>query len=235
MSILQVQNIEAGYNTKPVLHGVSVEIDRGGILGVVGPNGSGKSTLLKAIFGILKLTAGKIIFDGREVHNLGSAARFAAGIGFCPQGNRVFEDMTVEENFLMGGFSLGKDEIRGRIKEVLDFLPALRERQGQLAGTLSGGEKQMLAFGRALMTRPKLLLLDEPSLGLAPNGVKDVLEKVAALRGGFGMTIIIVEQKVRQVAAICDRIIALKMGRIFLEGKPDTLMEEHKLREAFLW
>jgi branched-chain amino acid transport system ATP-binding protein len=143
--------------------------------------------------------------------------------------------MTVEENFLMGGFSLGKDVLRGRIKEVLDFLPALRERQGQLAGTLSGGEKQMLAFGRALMTRPKLLLLDEPSLGLAPKGVTDVLEKVTALRTDFGMTIIIVEQKVRQVAAICDRIIALKMGRIFLEGKPDALMEEHKLREAFLW
>lgn len=233
--ILEIQNIAVGYNTKPVLHCVSLHVEHNSILGVVGPNGSGKSTLLKAIFGILKPTAGKILFEGREVQNIGSSARFAAGIGFCPQGNRVFEDMTVAENLAMGGFSLGKKLCEARTDEVLTFLPILKDRYDQSAGTLSGGEKQMLALGRALMTRPKLLLLDEPSLGLSPKGVTDIFEKVTELKQELGMTVIIVEQKVRQVASICDKMVALKMGKVFQEGTPAALMQEGKLREAFLW
>jgi len=233
--ILKLQNIEAGYDKKPVLHGVTFDVEEGGILGVIGPNGSGKSTLLKAIFGILRPTQGKIIFDGREIQNENAPARFAAGIGFCPQGNRVFDEMTVTENLAMGGFSLDKKSLSERMDEVFAFLPALKERAAQNAGTLSGGEKQMLAFGRALMTRPKLLLLDEPSLGLSPKGVIDVFEKVRVLKEDFGMTVIIVEQKVKQVATVCNRIIALKMGKIFEEGPPETLMQSGKLREAFLW
>jgi len=233
--ILEIQNITVGYSTKPVLHCVSLHVEHNSILGVVGPNGSGKSTLLKAIFGVLKPTAGKILFKGKEVQNIGSSARFTAGIGFCPQGNRVFQDMTVSENLAMGGFSLDKSLLATRVNEVLTFLPVLKTRYKQSAGTLSGGEKQMLALGRALMTRPKLLLLDEPSLGLSPKGVADVFEKVKELERELGMTVIIVEQKVRQVAGICDKMIALKMGKVFEEGTPAALMQEGKLREAFLW
>jgi len=233
--LLEIQNVAVGYNTKPVLHCVSLCVEHNSILGIVGPNGSGKSTLLKAIFGILKPTTGKILFEGKEVQNTVSSARFAAGIGFCPQGNRVFEDMTVSANLTMGGFSLDRSLLATRVNEVLTFLPVLKSRYKQSAGTLSGGEKQMLALGRALMTRPKLLLLDEPSLGLSPKSVADVFERILVLKKEHGMTVIIVEQKVRQVAEICDKMIALKMGKIFQEGTPASLMQEGKLRQAFLW
>jgi len=233
--MLQVQQIETGYGKKQVLFGLSLEVRQGETVAIIGPNGSGKSTLLKAVCGLIQPWKGEIRFAGELLNGSTPAKNVRRGITFAPQGNRVFPDMTVMENLEIGGYHLPKKELRTRIEHVLDMFPILRERPKQIAGKLSGGEQQMVALARALIPQPKLLMLDEPSLGLFPGIVKDVFERIQTIRRETGVSILIVEQKVREVLAICTRAYSLKLGKVFFEGTPDELKQDPaKLKELFL-
>lgn len=233
--MLQVQQIETGYGKKQVLFGLSLEVRAGEAVAVIGPNGSGKSTLLKAICGLIRPWKGEIRFGGDVLNASTPAANVRRGITFAPQGNRVFADLSVLENLEIGGCHLARQELRGRIEQVMDIFPILRERPRQLAGKLSGGEQQMVALARALIPQPKLLMLDEPSLGLSPSVMKGVFEKIREVNRKNGVSLLIVEQKVREVLAICDRVYSLKLGKVAFEGTPAELMADPAtIRNLFL-
>ena len=233
--LLEIKALETGYGKKQVIFGLSLDVGPHEIVALIGPNGAGKSTVLKAVCGLIPTWKGDIYFKGELINGCTPAKNVSRGITFAPQGNRVFSDMTVKENLEIGGFQLSRAELKGRIDQVLSLLPALQERIKQFAGRLSGGEQQMVALARALIPKPKLLMLDEPSLGLAPNLAKTVFEKVAQLNEETGVSILIVEQKFREVLGICDRVYSLKLGKIAFEGQPDDLKEDRaKLKELFL-
>lgn len=233
--MLETRNLEAGYGKKQVLFGVSLEVRQGEIVALIGPNGAGKSTVLKAVCGLIPTWKGEIRFDGIRLNGSTPAKNVARGITFCPQGNRVFDELTVLENLEIGGYQLSKKDLKGRIEEVLTFFPVLRERLKQDAGRLSGGEQQMLSVARALVPRPTLLMLDEPSLGLAPNLVKAVFDQMTRVNRETGVAILIVEQKVRDVLAISQRVYSLRLGRVAFMGLPASLEEDKdKLRDLFL-
>lgn len=234
-AILSVRELDAGYGKKQVLFGVSLAVQPGEIVAIIGPNGSGKSTALKVVHGLLPVWSGDLTFRGQPMDGCPPAARVSRGITFTPQGNRVFTELTVLENLQIGGCQLPQAELRSRIAEVLQFLPALAERQTQLAGHLSGGEQQLLAIGRALIPQPKLLMLDEPSLGLSPNLVSQIFDKIIEINRSTGAAVLIVEQKVREVLKICDRVYSLKLGRVVHDGLPGPLLSDKvKLKELFL-
>ena len=232
--MLSVDDLETGYGKKQVLSGVSLEVQPGEIVALIGPNGAGKSTILKTVCGLLPAWRGQIRFDGASTNDSTPAKNVARGITFAPQGNRVFDELTVMENLEVGGFQLPRKELRGRIEQVLGMFPILRERARQDAGKLSGGEQQMLAVARALVPKPKLLMLDEPSLGLAPNIVGAVFEKIVQINQEAGVTVLIVEQKVREVLRIAHRAYGLRLGKIALEGPPDVFLEGDNLKRLFL-
>ncbi len=233
--MLTVSNLDTGYGKKKVLHNVSLEVQSGEIIAIIGPNGSGKSSILKAICGLLRPWCGEILFDGTRMNEHKPAASIALGISFCPQGNRVFDKLSVKENLEIGGIYVAKKEIRSRISDILDLFPALRSRLKLYAGQLSGGEQQMLALARALIPDPKLLMLDEPSLGLAPNLLDDVFEKIVGINRETGTAILIVEQKVLRVLELCHRLYALKLGIISFAGNPDMLTSDQgRLKRLFL-
>jgi len=232
--MLSVSDLETGYGKKQVLFGVSLEVREGEIVALIGPNGAGKSTALKVVCGLLPAWRGQIRFDGATVNGSTPARNVARGITFAPQGNRVFDELTVMENLEVGGFQLPRKELKGRIEQVMEMFPILRERARQDAGKLSGGEQQMLAVARALVPEPKLLMLDEPSLGFAPNIVGEVFEKIVEINQEAGVTILIVEQKVREVLRIAHRAYGLRLGRIALEGPPASFLEADRLKQLFL-
>jgi branched-chain amino acid transport system ATP-binding protein len=233
--MLEVKKINTGYDKKQVLFEVSIEVKQGEIVSIIGPNGSGKSTLLKAVCGLIPTWSGELIFNKQKLDGNEPPDNLKLGISFCPQGNRVFDELTVNENLEIGGYILKKNEAKTRIENILGIFPMLKERLNQEAGSLSGGEQQMLAVARALIPEPKLLLLDEPSLGLAPNLVKEVLEKFVELNKKLGITILIVEQKVREVLSISKRTYGLKLGRVAYEGTSQDLLDsKEKLKELFL-
>jgi branched-chain amino acid transport system ATP-binding protein len=233
--MLEIKALDTGYGKKQVLHSVSMEVRAGEIVAVIGPNGSGKSTVLKTVCGLLPVWKGQILFDGAPLNGSSPAMNISRGITFAPQGNRVFGELTVQENLETGGFHMQKNELGGRIESVLKLFPILRERIQQEAGKLSGGEQQMLAFARALIPQPKLLMLDEPSLGLSPPLIKTVFEKIVEINRETKTTILIVEQKVREVLEICNRVYSLKLGEVAFAGSPDELKgNKAKLRELFL-
>lgn len=233
--MLQVEQLETGYGKKQVLFGLSLEVRQGEAIAIIGPNGAGKSTVLKAICGLIHPWKGEIRFEGELLNDSTPAKNVRRGITFAPQGNRVFPDMTVMENLEIGGCQLPKQELRTRIEHVLTVFPILRERPKQVTGKLSGGEQQMVALARALIPKPRLLMLDEPSLGLSPSIVKDVFERIQTIGRGTGISILIVEQKVNEVLAICDRVYLLKLGKVFFTGAPDTLKHDKaKIKELFL-
>jgi len=191
--------------------------------------------VLKAVCGLIQPWKGEICFEGELLNGFTPAKSVRRGITFAPQGNRVFPDLTVMENLEIGGCQLPKQELRTRIEHILDMFPLLRERPKQAAGKLSGGEQQMVALARALIPKPKLLMLDEPSLGLSPGIVKDVFERIQTISRETGISILIVEQKVREVLAICKRVYSLKLGRIAFEGPPGKLIEDKsRLKDLFL-
>jgi len=201
---------------------------------LIGPNGAGKSTTLKAICGLLKPTSGQILFQGEIINGLAPYELVERGLSLVPEGRRVFTTMTVRENLEMGAFIRNeKKEIEEKINQVFSLFPILKERQKQRAGTLSSGEQQMLALGRALMLKPKLLLLDEPSLGLSPNFVEMVFEKIKETNQE-GVTILLVEQNVRKALEYCHRGYVFSIGQIFLEDKAENLLKNEKIRETFL-
>lgn len=233
--MLEIRDIETGYGKKQVLFGLALKVQRGEVVAIIGPNGSGKSTALKAACGLIPVWKGEIHFNDTLINGSTPAQNVSRGITFSPQGNRVFDELTVMENLEIGGFQLPRKELKGRISEVFQLFPILKERSRQNAGKLSGGEQQMLALARAMVPKPKLLMLDEPSLGLAPNLVKTVFQKITQVNKETGVTILIVEQKVREVLEICDKVYSVKLGRVAFRGKPEELKKDKdKLKQLFL-
>ncbi len=233
--MLQIRKLDTGYGKQQVLFGLSIEVRKGDIDAIIGPNGAGKSTVLKAVCGLIPTWSGEIRFDGTVNNGSTPAQNVARGLTFAPQGNRVFTDLTVRENLEIGGFQLPRKELRGRIAQVIEMFPILKDRAKQDAGNLSGGEQQMLALARALIAKPKLLMLDEPSLGLSPNLVRSVFEKIVKINQVTGVTIVIVEQKVREVLRISNRVYSLKLGKLAFDGTSEELRNDKaKLKELFL-
>jgi len=235
--MLRVLNLEAGYGGLRVLKGISLHVDPGEAVAIIGPNGSGKTTLLKAIAGILRPRAGSILLDKREVGGVPAERLVALGCSLVPEGRHVFPSMTVRENLLLGAHARRRRrdgaDIAAALDEVHGLFGILRERAGQLAGTLSGGQQQMLAIGRALMAGPRLLLLDEPSLGVAPLVVKDIYGAIEGLRSR-GLTILLVEQNARVALEVADRGYVIETGQIVLEGTSRELRDNREVQRAYL-
>ncbi len=232
--MLELRSVRAGYGSFQALFDVSLEVRAGEAVGVIGPNGAGKTTLMRVISGLIRPAAGSIAMEGTDL--LATPAHRIVGIGIAhvPESRRLFPRMTVEDNLKMGGFlPAARPKFRDRLDFVYGLFPRLRERRRQLAGTMSGGEQQMCAIGRALMSDPKLLLLDEPSAGLAPVLVEQVFDLVKRIRAG-GLNVLIVEQNVQQVLRVVDRAYLLKAGRIQATGTAAELLASETIREAYL-
>lgn len=235
MNILRANIPEAGYGKKVVLRNISLSVDEGAIVGLIGPNGAGKSTLLKALIGIVQVPNGDISFNSLNITRLTTEARVAHGLSFVPQGNRVFTELSVRENIEVGGYLLADRKlVQERMDAALQLFPELRERLKQTAGQLSGGEKQQLALCRALMLNPKVLMLDEPSLGLSPKLVTHAFDIIKSINTKFGTTILIVEQKVRELLRIVQRVHALRMGEIVFSGTSEELQSGDTMKKIFL-
>ncbi len=232
--MLKVNELHTGYGKKPVLFGPSLEVTKGEIVAIIGPNGAGKSTILKAICGLIPVWDGKITFENSCINGSTPAKNVKRGITFCPQGNRVFDELSVSENLQIGGIHLKKKELAVRIDDVLQLFPMLKDRLKQNAGTLSGGEQQMLALGRALISMPRLLLLDEPSLGLSPVLITTAFERIRQVNSEMGTAVLIVEQKIRKVFKICHRVYGIKLGKVAFEDTPYGLLQHIKLKKLFL-
>jgi branched-chain amino acid transport system ATP-binding protein len=231
---LRVQDLTAGYGGLPALHGVSLEVKRGEIVALVGANGAGKSTLLRAVAGLLQPRSGRIDLEGRRIDGRAAHEIVRSGIAYVPEGRHLFGRLTVLDNLLLGAFTYRDPRARARgLSEVTTLFPVLKDRAGQLAGTLSGGEQQMLAIARGLMSRPRLLLLDEPSLGIAPKLVSRIYEALAAINRG-GLTLLLVEQNVRAALACASRAYVLQTGRMVREGPSAELLGSDLVRRAFL-
>lgn len=232
--MLQISELETGYGRKQVLFGLSLEVHSGEVVALIGPNGAGKSTVLKAVCGLIPVWKGEVRFEGLRLNGSTPANNVSRGITFCPQGNGVFSSLTVLENLEVGGFQLPRKELVGRICEVFELFPVLNDRRHQEAGKLSGGEQQMLALARALVPKPRLLLLDEPSLGLSPNLVDAVFQKVVQINQQTGTAVLMVEQKVRHVLAIAHRAYGLRLGKIVVEGSSQHILTGDNLKSLFL-
>ena len=231
--LLQVSALEAGYGRVPVLRGVGLHVGTGEIVTLLGPNGAGKTTLLRAVAGALRPWAGSVRVGGTEVAGLAAERIVAAGVALVPEGRRLFPGLTVTENLLLGGYSRGRADLTADLHRVHSLFPRLAERAGQVAGRLSGGEQQMCAVGRALMSRPRLLLIDELSLGLAPAVVEDLLALLPELTVG-GTGILLVEQDVEAALSVAARGYLLELGAVTREGPSGRLLADPKLREAYL-
>jgi branched-chain amino acid transport system ATP-binding protein len=232
--ILELADLTAGYGDVQVLWGVSFAVREGEIVTLVGANGAGKTTSLKAVSGVVPATGGRIMFDGNRIDKLASHRIAALGISHVPEGRRLFPMMTVRENLELGPASREARKSREEsIQHVFSLFPRLKERESQMAGTLSGGEQQMVAIGRGLMAKPRLLMLDEPSLGLAPIVVKEMFEIIKRVNQE-GITVLLVEQNVQQSLKIADRAFVLENGRVVLEGAGAELLNDERVREAYL-
>jgi len=232
--ILQVKDIKVQYLSIPVIQGLSLTVDPGETVCVVGANGAGKSTFLKAIMGAVSVFDGEILFQGRAIQDLNTEEIVRIGITYVPEERMLFTALSVEENLLLGAYTLNdKERIRENLQFVYSLFPILRDRRSQAALTLSGGEQQMVAIGRGLMSNPQILMLDEPSLGLAPVLVDEVLNTVRRLKEE-GMTILLVEQNVREALDLADRGYVIQTGRIVAEGSGKELLESDIFRTAFL-
>ena len=235
MALLEVQNIIAGYGKGPdILTDLSLKVDQGQSYCIIGPNGAGKSTLLRVICGLLKPRQGSVMYQGAAIHSYRTDTILKRGIAFVPQDRSLFPDMTVIENLRMGGFVLNDRKlINQRIQEVMDLFPILRERSSQRAKTLSGGEQQMLAMGRTLILKPEIIMLDEPSLGLAPKVADQVFKNIERLID-TGMTIILVEQNARKGLETSDWGVVLDLGTNRFEGPANTILSDPRIQELYL-
>lgn len=224
--MLKIQKLKSGYNGMKVLHGLDLKVGLGEIVALIGPNGAGKSTLLKSIFNLCEIYSGKIIFKDKDITNLSTHYLIYEGISYVPQGRQVFSDLTVKENLEMGAFVMEDHELlRTNMADVFSKFPILKERKNDYAFTLSGGQQQMLAIGRALIQDPELLLLDEPSLGLAPKTMKEIFKKIVEI-SKEGISVIIVEQNAKQAVDIADRTYILEDGKIALKGGKEILKDK---------
>ena len=233
--MLKLDSVQVSYGAIQAVRGVSLEVPEGEVVTIIGANGAGKSTLLKSIVGLEAVTSGRVLLDGRDITSVPPHIRTGLGIALSPEGRGVFPDQTVRDNLLLGAY-LKKDNTARtdeKIERSFGLFPRLRERQEQFAGTLSGGEQQMLAIARALMSEPKLLLLDEPSLGLAPLIIKDIFRTIRTLRE-MGLTILLVEQMANQALGVADHAYVLETGQITHQGKGSDLLKDPKVRAAYL-
>jgi branched-chain amino acid transport system ATP-binding protein len=233
--MLKLESVKVAYGAIQAVKGVSIEVRKGEVVTIIGANGAGKSTLLKSICGLEPITEGRILLDGKDITNVASHQRVGLGVAMSPEGRGVFADQTVRENLMLGAYSRKSDPAAtaAAIEREFKRFPRLRERQDQLSGTLSGGEQQMLAISRALMSDPRLLLLDEPSLGLAPLIIKDIFNAIRQLREA-GLTILLVEQMAKQALGVADRAYVLETGHITAEGTGRALLNDPKVKAAYL-
>ena len=229
---LNAENMLGGYGETTILNGCSISVEKGEIAVIVGPNGAGKSTAMRAIFGMLNLQAGKVIFDNQDITSLKPQERVGKGMGFVPQTNNVFTSMTVLENMEIGGF-INKDRFEENVQEVFKLFPILKEKEKQLVAELSGGQRQQVAVGRALITNPKLLMLDEPTAGVSPIVVKELFEKIIEI-SKTGIAILMVEQNAKQALNIADHGFVLVQGENRYTDKGSNLLANKDVRKAFL-
>ena len=232
MSVLTLEAIDAGYGETSILHGVSMEVGAGEIVVIIGPNGAGKSTAMKAVFGMLNITAGRVVLAENEITGLAPEQVVRAGVSYVPQVGNVFTTMSVQENLEMGGY-LRRDDLRPRIDEIFAMFPDLAEKRRQPAGSLSGGQRQMVAMGRALMLEPKVLLLDEPTAGLSPKYRSEIFETVKRINA-TGVPILMVEQNAKQALGIADRAYVLVDGENRLDGRGADLLADAEVARMFL-
>ena len=234
MALLEVQDIQVYYGMIQALKGVSFSVNEGEVIALIGANGAGKTTTLHTVTGLLRAKSGHIIYDGQDITKVPPHKIVTMGMAHVPEGRRVFANMTVLQNLKMGAFTRSdKNEIDATIEKVYKRFPRLKERQNQMAGTLSGGEQQMLAMGRALMSHPKIILMDEPSMGLSPifvNEIFDIIQSVSA----SGTTVLLVEQNARKALSIADGAYVLETGNVVLEGKADELLHNDAIKKAYL-
>ncbi len=234
MSLLEVEDLVTQYDKVVALHGISFKVDKGECVALIGSNGAGKSTTLMTISGVLKPSRGKVVFDGQEIHNLRPHEITRMGVMQVPEGRRILTRMTVRENLLLGYYVRRKEKKADiPMQMVFELFPRLKERIDQVGNTLSGGEQQMLAIGRALMSSPRLLLLDEPSLGLAPVLVERVFDTLRQIRAQ-GTTVLLVEQNARAALRLADRAYVLEVGNVVMEGPGPQLLQDPKVQEAYL-
>ena len=233
--MLRLNSVNVSYGAIQAVRDVSIEVPRGEVVTIIGANGAGKSTLLKSIVGLEPVTNGQVFLDGQDITSTPAHRRTGMGVALSPEGRGVFSDQSVRDNLLLGAYSKKADaaQTEQKIEHFFGLFPRLRERQEQVAGTMSGGEQQMLAIARALMSEPKLLLLDEPSLGLAPLIIKDIFNTIRTLRE-TGLTILLVEQMANQALAVADHAYVLETGRITHQGKGSDLLNDPKVRAAYL-
>jgi branched-chain amino acid transport system ATP-binding protein len=230
--LLDVSNLHVSYGAIKAIKGISLHVNRGEVVTILGANGAGKTTTLRTLSGLLKPTEGTIVFDGKDITKTQAHDIVPLGMSHSPEGRRVFGTLSVEENLMMGAFTLKKHD-KATLEWIYEILPRLKERTGQLAGTLSGGEQQMLAIGRAIMSKPKLLILDEPSLGLAPVLVKVIFKAVREIAQS-GVTVLLVEQNARAALKLADRGYVLELGKISHEGSSEELLNSQAIQEAYL-
>ncbi len=229
---LSCTNMTGGYGGEDIIHGCDIEVDRNQIVVIVGPNGAGKSTAMKAMLGMISLKKGSLILDGSDISKLTPQDRVAAGIAFVPQTMNIFSELTVEENLEMGAF-LREDNVKETIEEIYNLFPAMKDKRNQLAGELSGGQRQQVAVSRALMTRPKVLMLDEPTAGVSPIVMKEIFERIIAIKNS-GVATVIVEQNAKQALNIADFGYVLVGGENKFSGEGQALLNNQEVRKSFL-
>ena len=230
--LLEIKDIHVHYGKIAAIKGISLEVAEGEIVSLIGANGAGKTTTLKTISGLRPLTSGKVLFNGEDISRMPGHKRVLAGIGQSPEGRGVFPGMTVQENLLMGAYTR-KDDLSADLAEVYELFPRLAERKNQFGGTMSGGEQQMIAIGRALMTKPKVLLLDEPSMGLAPMLIAQIFEIIKEINKR-GTTVLLVEQNAQQALKLSDRAYVLETGRVVKSAPGPELLDDPQVRAAYL-
>ena len=231
--LLKVQDLHVYYGAIHAIKGISLEVHEGEIVTLIGANGAGKSTTLNTIAGLLRPRQGSIVLSGVPVDGTGASKMVFKGLSLCPEGRRIFQQMTVRENLEMGAYSRPKEEIEASLTDVFERFPRLKEREKQIGGTLSGGEQQMLAMARALMSRPKLLMLDEPSMGLAPILVDQIFDIIREMHAS-GVTILLVEQNAQMALSVADRAYVLETGSITMSGNAAELLENDDVKKAYL-
>ncbi len=234
MAMLEVKNLEVSYGMIKAIKGISFEVNQGEIIALIGSNGAGKTTILHTITGLIDKDAGEVLFNGQDITKISGHKIVSMGMAHVPEGRRVFSNLSVLQNLMMGAYTRkDKNEIEETLKMIYKRFPRLEERKNQQAGTLSGGEQQMLAMGRALMSKPKIILMDEPSMGLSPiyvNEIFDIIKKVSE----SGTTVLLVEQNAKKALSIADRAYVLETGRIALEGQADSLLNNDDIKKAYL-
>jgi len=230
--MLKIVNLNSGYGEAKILHGVDLEINPSEIVALIGPNGAGKSTILKSVFGLADIYSGEIIFKDKDIAKFKTHKLIELGIGFVPQGRQIFPNMTVLENLQMGAFVIkSRGAVEKNVNDIFQKFTVFKEKQNELASNLSGGQQQLLAIARALMQKPQILLLDEPSLGLAPKVAKEIFEKIVEIKNE-GVAVLIVEQNAKQAVGIADRTYILENGKIVMQGNKDILKNE-KIRDIY--